>query len=103
MGILIKPLNVLKNVVKNELSIVSNSRRAGRIAKYRYPDVKCAKTSMMLKKIGKDVGVEPLVGMAVGMYSNPIPGMSIVGYGLGRGLAECRKILTKYIKSVIKK
>ncbi len=100
---MVKPVNFVKNVVKHELSIVKDSRRAGQIAKVLYPEIKCAKTSMMLKKLGKDVGPEPLVGMALGMYSNPIPGMWVVGYGLGRGLAECRKLIVKCAKNLMKK
>ena len=103
MKVLTKPLSFVKNVAKHEMSIVKDSRRAGQIAKALYPETKCARSSIMLKKLGKDVGVEPLVGMAVGMYSNPIPGMWVVGYGLGRGLAECRKLLVKSIKSMMKK
>ena len=93
----------LKRVVKNEVDILKSSKRAGQIAKGLYPDRKMAGVTMTIKKLTKDVGPEPVVGLLVGTYSNPIPGLSVVGYAVGRCLAEGRKFLTKLAMSSVKK
>ena len=94
---------VLKNVVKNEAEIIKGSRRAGQIAKGLYPNKKMAGTAVTIKKLTKDVGPEPVAGFLLGAYSNPIPGLGVVGYIVGRGLAESRKFITKLALGSIKK
>lgn len=95
--------NVLKTVVKNEVGIIKDSKRAGQIAKELYPDKKMAQAAVTIKKLTKDVGPEPVIGLLVGTYSNPIPGLSVVGYLFGRGLAEGRKFITKLALGSVKK
>ena len=90
--------NVVKIAAKNEVNILKDSKRASEIAKSLYPDKTLAGTRIMARKLMKDVGPEPVAGMLLGMYSNPIPGLSVVGYLLGRGIAESRKALTQVIK-----
>ena len=90
--------NVVKKIATNEVNILKDSKRAREIAKSLYPDKTLAGTRVMARKLIKEVGPEPVAGMLLGMYTNPIPGLSVVGYILGRGIAESRKALTQVIK-----
>ena len=94
--------NAIINTAVNEFNIVRDSRRAGQIAKGLYPDKTMAATQMMVRKLLKEVGPEPVAGLLLGTYTNPIPGMGIIGYAFGRGFAEGRKALAKLIKNLHK-
>ena len=92
----------IKKAAMNEVNILRDSRRAREIAKSMYPDKTLAGTKVMARKLAKDVGPEPVAGLLIGAYTNPIPGLCIVGYFFGRGFAEARKALTKFVKNVKK-
>lgn len=100
---MIKPISIVSNAVKHELNIVKDTKRAGEIAKSLYPNSKLAAPLIGLKKMGKEVGPEPVIGTILGTYTNPIPGMCVLGYMLGRGVAEGRKLLVKTVKNLLKK
>lgn len=94
--------NVIKKTALNEYNIIKDSKRAAQIAKGKYPDKVMAGTSIMVRKLMRDVGPEPAAGLLIGTFSNPVPGLSVVGYLFGRGFAEGRKALTKIIKNMHK-
>jgi len=94
--------NFVVEAAKNEVQIIKDTKRARQIAKSLYPDKRMAGTAVAVKKLTRDVGPEPVVGLILGTYTNPIPGLSVVGYLLGRGVAEGRKFVTKVIKGSVK-